>query len=240
MTTDPLSLLTADWLTWATDLATAVRRSDRPGVVMKLAMTLDGKIAVASGDSRWISGEASRTLVHVLRSRLGAVMVGSGTVLADDPLLTVRLDGWAQATRILVQGRRPWPGRLAALGHPAPLVIATANPAAAPTPALPQHQVWSLPASGAGVDLTALLQRLHGTGVTALLLEGGSQLNGAMLAAGLVDHVVVFVAPKLAGEGPTPVGGLHLDRMADAIALDALQVRTLGGDVVLSGAVTRP
>jgi diaminohydroxyphosphoribosylaminopyrimidine deaminase/5-amino-6-(5-phosphoribosylamino)uracil reductase len=239
MTTDPLSLLTPDWLDWAADLASGLRRPDRPGVVMKLAMTLDGKIAVASGDSRWISGAASRTLVHVLRSRLGGVMVGAGTVLADDPRLNVRLHGWPQATRILVQGRRSWPGPLAALADPAPLVIATTDPKLAPVPTLPRHRVRVLPAVTGGVDLPALLHGLGQDGVAGVLLEGGSRLNGAMLAAGLVDHVVVFVAPKLAGDGPTPVAGLHLDRMADAIPLTGLDVRRLGDDIVLSGALTR-
>lgn len=234
-----ISLLTPEWLDWATDLAAGVRRPDRPGVVLKLAMTLDGKIAVASGDARWISGPASRTLVHVLRSRLGAVMVGSGTVLADDPLLNVRLDGWPQGTRVLVQGRRPWPAGLAALGDPAPLVIATPRVAWAPAVSRPGHEVWELPAEGDGVDLRALLQRLGAKGVPGVLLEGGSRLNGAMLAAGLVDHVLVFVAPKLAGDGPTPVSGLHLDRMADAIPLGDLDVRRIGDDVLLSGPIVR-
>jgi diaminohydroxyphosphoribosylaminopyrimidine deaminase / 5-amino-6-(5-phosphoribosylamino)uracil reductase len=239
MTTDPLSLLTPDWLDWAADLASGLRRPDRPGVVMKLAMTLDGKIAVASGDSRWISGEPARTLVHVLRSRLGGVMVGAGTVLADDPLLNVRLAGWPQATRILVQGRRPWTAPLAALSDPAPLVIATTDATLAPVPSLPRHRVQVLPDGNGGVDLRALLRSLGEDGVQGLLLEGGSRLNGAMLGVGLVDHVVVFVAPKLAGDGPTPVAGLHLDRMADAIPLSGLDVRRLGEDIVLSGALTR-
>jgi diaminohydroxyphosphoribosylaminopyrimidine deaminase/5-amino-6-(5-phosphoribosylamino)uracil reductase len=239
MTTDPLSLLTPESLDWAADLAMAVRRPDRPGVVMKLAMTLDGKIAVASGDSRWISGEASRALVHVLRSRLGGVMVGAGTVLADDPLLNVRLPFWPQATRVLVQGRRPWPGPLAALNDPAPLIIATTRPEAAPAVSREGHRVWTMPPAATGVDLSVLLQRLGEAGVAGLLLEGGSRLNGAMLAAGLVDHVVVFVAPKLAGDGPTPVAGLHLDRMADAIPLNRLDVRRIGDDIVLNGAITR-
>lgn len=237
MTTDPTTLLPPELLAWAEALPVAIARPDRPGVVMKLAMTLDGKIAVASGDSRWISGEASRALVHVLRSRLGAVMVGAGTVLADDPLLNVRLPGWPQARRILVQGRRAWPEPLAALTEPSPLIIATAGQA--PSVTLPNHAVWALDDGQGQVDLPALLRRLRETGTATVLLEGGGKLNGAMLAAGLVDHVVVFIAPKLAGDGPSPVSGWHLDRMANAIALNDLQVHRVGADVMLSGPIAR-
>jgi diaminohydroxyphosphoribosylaminopyrimidine deaminase/5-amino-6-(5-phosphoribosylamino)uracil reductase len=238
MAMNPISELPPDLLAWADELVGRVRRPGRPGVLLKLAMTLDGKIAVASGDSRWISGETSRQLVHVLRSQLGAVMVGAGTVLADDPLLTVRLPGWPQALRVLVQGRRPWP-TLAALADPAPLVIAASGATPPPPTQWPQHQVWTLPDGRGGVDLAALLDRLGADGITGLLLEGGSRLNGAMLAAGLIDHVLVFVAPKLAGEGPTPISGLHLDRMADAIPLEGLEIRAVGSDILLSGAVHR-
>ena len=237
---DPPPLLHADLLVWADTFASQLlhhRRPDRPAVVMKLAMTLDGKIAVASGDSRWVSGPAARSLVHVLRSRLGAVMVGAGTVLADDPVLNVRLNGWPAARRILVHGRRPWPGGLAAYDDASPLVVATPDPGALPAPLRPGHAVWGLDDGLGQVDLVALLQRLGDTGTEAILLEGGSRLNGAMLAAGLVDHVLVFVAPKLAGEGPTPIQGWSLDRMADAVSLHGMTVRSVGEDLLIAGSV---
>ena len=235
MSDDSLTLVPEALRHWADTLGPTLCRPDRPAVVLKFAMTLDGHIAVANGDSRWVSGEAARTLVHILRSRLGAVMVGAGTVLADDPLLTVRLAGWSQARRILVQGSRPWPPSLAALADPAPLVIATAT--TAPAVQQPDHVVWSLAEAPGRVDLPALLQRLKKTGTDALLLEGGSALNGAMLAEGLVDYVVAFVAPKLSGDGPGPVSGWRLTRMADALPLASLAVATIGPDVLLHGPV---
>ncbi|MBC7545628.1 MAG: RibD family protein [Candidatus Sericytochromatia bacterium] len=240
MTHDPNSLLSPDQLAWADTFASQLHdapRPDRPAVVMKLAMTLDGKIAVASGESRWISGEASRTLVHVLRSRLGAVMVGAGTVLADDPLLNVRLSGWPPARRILVHGRRPWPAGMAAYGDPAPLIVATPTPEAVPAVSRPDHAIWGLDDGTGQVDLPGLLRRLKSTGTDVLLLEGGSRLNGAMLAAGLVDHVLIFIAPKLAGEGPTPIQGWSLDRMADAVQLQDMTVRPIGDDLLIHGVV---
>lgn len=230
--------LTAAHRTWAEQLSQSVKRSDRPGVVLKMAMSLDGKIAVASGDSRWVSGPPARALVHLLRSRLGAVMVGAGTVLADDPLLTVRLPDQPQPLRVLVQGRRAWPAQLAAYADPAPLVVVSPEPLL-PDSTHPNHEVWTLRNDQGLVDLPTLMGRLAARGCQSLLLEGGGALNGAMLAAGLVDHVVVIIAPKLAGDGPTAVSGWRLDRMADALPVQGLEFHRIGDDLLLSGKIDR-
>jgi diaminohydroxyphosphoribosylaminopyrimidine deaminase/5-amino-6-(5-phosphoribosylamino)uracil reductase len=218
----------------------------RPLVTAKYAMTLDGRIAAAGGDSRWVSGSAARRQVHLLRDQVDAIMVGVGTVLADDPQLTTRLDDhWRfvrHPLRVIVdsKGRTPLDARVLDPELPGTTLIATVAP----------PQVWAeevaargvvelLPADAAGrVGLRALLARLAARGVNHLLVEGGAQLLGALNDAELIDEVRAFIAPKLVGgaAAPGPVGGMGAVLMADAHRLVLRRIERYDQDVLLIAA----
>ncbi|MCB9730411.1 MAG: bifunctional diaminohydroxyphosphoribosylaminopyrimidine deaminase/5-amino-6-(5-phosphoribosylamino)uracil reductase RibD [Deltaproteobacteria bacterium] len=221
--------------------------SGRPFVTLKLAQSLDGRIAARSGDSRWVSGEAARAEVHALRAESDAVMVGSGTALADDPRLTVR-DAPApggQPLRVLVDGalRVPLGARLFEGTAEAGLVVATREPADGPE-ALARRaagaEVLSLPGRGAAagrVALDALMDALGSRAarpVTSLLVEGGGALAGALIAGDLVDALRLYVAPLLiGGDGVPSVGALGLDAVAAAPRFSIDAVRRVGDDVCI-------
>lgn len=216
-----------------------------PFVIWKYAMTLDGKTATRTGDSRWISSEQSRLLVHQLRNEADGILVGSGTVLADDPALTTRLpEGGRDAVRIVVDshGRTP-PGaqvvRLAQISA-APTLIATTEQSSVTWRQQMQAdgvEVLVLPEQAGRVDLTALLQELARRGLVNLLLESGGELAWSMLAAGLIQKVYAFIAPKLAGGlmAPTPLQGAGIERMAAAITMQHGEWRQIGPDFLYIG-----
>lgn len=222
-------------------------RTGLPFVTVKYAMTLDGKSATQGGDSRWISSEASRTRVHRLRERADAILTGIGTVLADDPQLTVRLPAEArrpgpphQPLRVVVdsRGRIPATARLLQDEYAARTIIATTEETAtclrqtlAGTPA----EVLPLPAQGGRVDLAALMQELGRRGVLNVLVEAGGTLVAALLEHRLVDRLLVFVAPKISGGAcaPSPVGGAGVARMADALAISIDRVERIGSDILI-------
>jgi diaminohydroxyphosphoribosylaminopyrimidine deaminase/5-amino-6-(5-phosphoribosylamino)uracil reductase len=183
----------------------AVQRTGRPYVTWKYAATLDGRSAAADGSSRWITGEPARADVHRLRGEVDAVLVGVGTVLADDPELTVRPDPGRQPLRVVLDrsGRTPAAARV----HPA-LVLDTP------------------PAQALG--------QLKERGVVSVLLEGGPTLAGAFVRDGLVDRVVGYVAPALLGEGPAALAGAGVGNIANAVRLRLDDVTTFGDDVRLT------
>ncbi|MCX4473152.1 bifunctional diaminohydroxyphosphoribosylaminopyrimidine deaminase/5-amino-6-(5-phosphoribosylamino)uracil reductase RibD [Micromonospora sp. NBC_01655] len=200
---------------------TSVRRG-RPYVIWKFAATLDGRSAAADGTSMWITSEAARADVHALRGTVDAVIAGVGTVLADDPRLTVRnpRDGTPairQPLRVVVDSLGRTPAGAQVRDGAAPTWIATAA------------QVGAGP--DGRVDLPALLAELHRRGVRAALLEGGPSLAGAFLAAGLVDRVVGYVAPRLLGAGPTALADAGVTTIADAIDLELTDVTQVGPDL---------
>ncbi len=219
----------------------------RPHVTLKCAMTLDGKIADVDRSSRWITGEEARQEGHRLRSQSDAVLTGIGTVLADDPALTVRLGApWPREPyRVVVDShcRLPHSARLIAAGSPDRVIVAVTDHA-------PVGRIAALATRGVAVlqckaregrvDLADLCGRLLALDVQGLLLEAGSVLNWAFLEAGLVDRVAVFVAPTLVGgeQASTPVGGRGLS-LGEAVRLRALNVRPLGADWLLEGDVVR-
>jgi diaminohydroxyphosphoribosylaminopyrimidine deaminase/5-amino-6-(5-phosphoribosylamino)uracil reductase len=182
----------------------------RPFVIYKAATTLDGRVAGAGGDARWVSGEASRRLVHELRARADAVAVGMGTVRRENPLLTARVVGATAQPRRLAFGRGP----------------------------LPDGSELELRSGPLGDELAALAAE----GVQSLLLEGGPTLAGAFLRAGLVDKLLLFVAPKLAGGdgAPSLLAGPAVERMADAMAVTRLTCEPVGEDVLLTAYVHEP
>ena len=200
---------------------TAVRRG-RPHLTWKFAATLDGRSAAADGTSQWITSPAARTDVHGLRGTVDAIIAGVGTVVADDPQLTVRnlRDGTCairQPLRVVADssGRTPKTARV--------------RDATAPT------WIATTAELGAGpdgrTDLSALLTSLYARGVRAALLEGGPTLAGAFLAAGLVDRVVGYVAPKLLGDGPAALAGAGIGTIAEAIELDLTDITQIGPDL---------
>lgn len=212
-----------------------------PFVTLKSATTLDGKIATRTGDSKWISGEESRSYVHLLRHRHQAIMVGVDTVIADDPQLTARLDVPAiQPVRLVVDSRLriPLDARLVR-ERDARTIVLTTNQASI-------EQMMRLNAQGVEVikcgdgprvDLRKAMAILGEREIGSVLLEGGGRLNGAMLEAGLVDKIVLFVAPKLVGgaDAPGAFAMSGVDRMADAIALQRMTVDRIGDDVCIVG-----
>jgi diaminohydroxyphosphoribosylaminopyrimidine deaminase/5-amino-6-(5-phosphoribosylamino)uracil reductase len=188
-------------------------REQRPFVVWKTAVTLDGRVAAADGTSRWITGEQARAAVHRLRAGCDAVVIGSGTVLVDDPQLTVRdahgRDAARQPLRVVLDRRGRVPRTARVLDDAAPTHVS-----AAATPA-------------------ELLAELFDRDVRRVLLEGGPTLAAAFLREGLVDEVLVHLAPTLLGAGPALVGDLGISTIADALSLTIVEVTPLGGDVQL-------
>lgn len=213
-------------------------RHGRPYVHAKWAMSLDGKIATAGGDSKWISGRESRDVVHQLRGRMDAVLVGAGTVRADDPLLTARPAGPRVATRIVLstRGRLPPGCQLLRTAREAPVIVATLAGGGEDAHAA-GCEVVELPAEGGRSSVPALLAELGRRRLTNLLVEGGAEVFGAFADARLIDEFHVFVAPTLIGGSGalSPVGGRGATDMRGAWPLASWQQRAVGRDVYLHG-----
>jgi diaminohydroxyphosphoribosylaminopyrimidine deaminase/5-amino-6-(5-phosphoribosylamino)uracil reductase len=213
----------------------------RPWVIAKWAMTLDGKLATPVGDSKWISGEASRAVVHAIRGRVDAIIVGRGTVAADDPLLTARPPGPRVATRIVLDSRASLPveSQLVRTAHEAPVLVAVAADApSSACDALRRRgvEVWASQAADREGRLAALLDELGKRQMTNILVEGGAEVLGSLFDLGAVDEVHAFVAPKIVGgAAPSPVAGRGVAAMAKALRIADAHIEQLGGDVYLHG-----
>ena len=221
-----------------TQLIGAIRpRSDRPYVVLKFAQTLDGRIATSTGDARWISGEAERRISHALRAMCDAVLVGVGTVIQDDPQLTVRMVPGVSPMRVVLDSTLRIGDAAKILEPDAPTVIVTTNRSQPDRRArLQAHGVGvELVAPGPdGVDLTAALRGLRAEGVQSLLVEGGAKVITSMLSARVVDRLIVGVAPTIIGCGTEAVGPLGVTRVSDGIRLTNRAMHVLTDDVLLS------
>lgn len=218
----------------------------RPWVIAKWAMTLDGKIATHTGSSQWISGEASRAMVHQLRGRVDAVLVGRGTVEADDPLLTARPAGPRTATRIVLDSRASLATDSQLIGSidAAPLLVAVGD--AAPEGdrrRLTDLGAEVLPLEGAtrSEQLSSLLDELGARQLTNVLVEGGGEVLAALLELREIDEIHAFVAPKLVGgqSAATPIGGVGIAAMHDAMQLAHVDVTCSGEDVYVHGLVRK-
>ncbi len=220
-----------------------VPRSDRPAVVVKLAQTLDGRIATHEGDSKWISGEPERAVSHALRSVCDAVIVGADTVRCDDPQLTVRAVAGASPTRVVFDSRlrAPLTSRLFN-DDGSTLVVTTAASDGARRAQLREAgvAVEIVDAVDGRVDLGAALARLRALGMDVVLVEGGASLATALFAAGAVDRLIVSTAPIVIGAGINAVGDLGVAKIADGIRLENCVVTKVGDDVITAGDVVRP
>jgi len=219
-----------------------------PFCILKTAMTLDGKIAAHTGDSKWITNESSRKYVHQLRHRVSGIMVGIGTILADDPLLTTRLDSGngSDPTRIVVDSsaRIPLEAKVLHVESKAKTIIATTEVADKnKIKALKDMgiEIINTPLKNNRVDLTYLMKALGERGIDSILLEGGSELNYSAIEQGIVDKVNSFIAPKIIGgrNAKTPIGGIGKAVMSEAIFIERLQVHSFGDDVMLEGYITK-
>ncbi len=223
--------LNAEWFHFIT--------SGRPHVVLKAALTADGKIASGSGDARWITGPEARKRVHALRSAADAILVGAGTVRSDDPHLTARLPGARSPLRVVLDGRLD----VSPSSHvfdpvqPGALVVTAARADAKAAVRLARRGVdlLELPGRRGRVALPALLAALARRGIVRLLVEGGPDVHGQFLEAELWDRLLLFVAPKILGASGKPWPALSGGRtMAEARTLGAFRVEALGADALLS------
>ncbi len=217
----------------------------RPYVRAKLAASLDGRTAMASGESRWITGEAARADVQRWRARSSAMLTGSGTVRIDDPSLTVRgLAVARQPLRVVVEScREPMPvdARLLQEAGETVVVAAGMDPDRAHLLRAAGAEVVVLAGEEGRVDLSALLRELAGRGVNELMVEAGPRLNGALVGAGLVDEILLYLAPHLMGNaarGLFHLPGLH--RLAERIELEIVDVRAVGRDWRVQARVIPP
>lgn len=215
----------------------------RPLVTLKLATTLDGRIAAATGDARWITGAPARRLAHALRDVSDAVLIGAGTVRADDPRLTCRLAGGHDPIRVVLASaalRLPRRARLLARGGPPTWVVAPREAPAARVEALRRRgvEVVLVPANRGRIGFADVARALGARGITSLLVEGGGTVAAAALRARMVDRIVLFVAPAiLGGDGVPAVQALGIRRVRAAIRVEGLAVARVGTDLVLEGRV---
>lgn len=220
----------------------------RPFVILKAGMTLDGKIATPTGESRWITEDAARRDAHRLRSEVDAVIVGIGTVLKDDPTLTARLSerplrlAPRQPIRIVVDSRLriPRKARIVSRLQDAHTLVATTRTASARKTALLRREgidVLILPGRDRGVSLEDLCRQLGRLGIRSLLVEGGSALNASFLRGRLIDRVILYVAPVLLGgdDAKGLIGGAAPRRLRESVSLDEVTIRRVGHDMVIEG-----
>lgn len=212
-----------------------------PLVILKLAGTLDGKIAAMTGDARWISGVASRQSVHRMRNQVDALLVGSATVRADDPQLTCRIPGGRNPLRVVLAGdlRLPLSANIFRQPDRDKTIVATgpkaANNRLRAIEAL-GAQVWRLPLTRGQVAWRPLLRKLAASGVVSVMIEGGAAVAASALKAKVVDKAVFFYAPKiLGGDARSMIGPLGLRRVSQAIALKRMAVARSGGDICVVG-----
>ncbi len=212
-----------------------------PFVIAKCGMSLDGKIATRTGDSRWVTGEASRRMVHQLRNEVDAILVGSRTVMLDDPSLTTRLEQGdsKDPVRIVLDAGDYLDStrRVFHVDSPAPTWVA-----------VPEGRTFEgadetmhIPRGQNGLDMALLMRELGARGITSVLIEGGGTTHASAFAAGIVDKVLFFIAPKIVGgrEAVSPVEGDGAARMADVVELERMQARPVGDDILIEAYVAK-
>jgi diaminohydroxyphosphoribosylaminopyrimidine deaminase / 5-amino-6-(5-phosphoribosylamino)uracil reductase len=222
-------------------IARVTRR--RPFGVLKLAMSFDGRIATASGDSRWISCKESRLLVHQWRGEADAVMVGAATVIADDPRLTCRIESGRDPVRVIIDQRlrSPAGARIFHQRSSAPTIVVTSttNAAAVKRRYGASVEAIAAPVEKQGIALAEVMREFGRRGWSKVLIEGGAKLAGAALRARIVDRIAFFVAPIIIGGGLPSVEGLLARSVRDSIKLANFNSRRVGSDWLLEAAVVQ-
>ena len=222
-------------------------RTGRPWVLLKWAMSLDGRIATPGGESKWITGKDARSAGHRLRRRVDAIIAGTETLLHDDPLLTPRPARGRRPLRVILDraGRLPLELRLLAPDDRSGPRLYVASPRVPPErlDAMSARglETLVLPEKPDGLDLDYLLQELGERGVSQVLVEGGGELAGSLFARRQVDEIAAFLAPRLIGgrEAPGPIGGPGSASLEEALSLDDLHVEAFGADILIQGVVRR-
>jgi riboflavin-specific deaminase-like protein len=214
----------------------------RPLVTVKYAQSLDGRIATVTGDSQWISGSEARQFAHKLRSEHDAIMVGIGTVLADDPQLSVRLVRGRDPLRIVVDSRLRIPLTARVLADRAATNTVVVTSEAAETSREKEiaslgGEVLRLPSlpDRFGIDIEQLLDALGRRGIASVLVEGGKGIITSLLSARAVDRLIVVVAPRIIGQGIEAIGDLGITELNDALVFLSVETRKLGPDIVFDG-----
>jgi GTP cyclohydrolase II len=213
-------------------------RTSRPYVVVKYAQTIDGRIATSTGDARWISGEEERRTSHALRAACDAVLVGVGTILADDPRLTVRLVPGASPIRVVLDPRLRLPDDARVLEEDGVTTIVTTGASSAERRAELRRRgisVVVVPAGPQGLDLHSALEALFDDGIRSVLVEGGARVITSFLSLGLADRLVVAIAPRVMGSGTDAVNDLGITEVTSSIRLERRAVHVAGDDVLIAG-----
>ncbi len=213
-------------------------RTSRPYVVVKYAQTIDGRIATSTGDARWISGEEERRTSHALRAACDAVLVGVGTIVADDPQLTVRMVPGASPIRVVLDPRLRIPGHARVLEDDGVTTIVTTGASSPERRAELRRRgvsVVVVPEGSEGVDLTTALEAMFDDGIRSVLVEGGARVITSFLSLGLADRLVVAIAPRVMGSGTDAVNDLGITEVASSIRLERRAVHVAGDDVLIAG-----
>lgn len=217
----------------------------RPFVILKSAMTLDGKIATPDGESKWITGEKARRMVHEMRSSVDALVSAIGTVKADNPQFTSRIRGGRNPKRIIIDPNLETPLTHHVLTTPPETILVVSEAARKlygdKTGLLTMRGVEIISYDGDRLDLAWLMKMLGERGITSVLVEGGSSLNASALQAGIVDKVAIFVAPKMIGgrNSLTPVGGDFFRSLGNPYRIERMHARHIGDDLLIEGYISR-
>lgn len=218
-------------------------RTKTPYVILKYAMTMDGKIATCTGASRWITGEAAREHVHQTRNRCAGILVGVGTVLADDPQLTCRIEGGRNPVRIICDShlRTPEAANVVRTAREVRTILATSCTDEARQRVYTQRgcEVLLVPEAVGHLDLRALMKTLGAMGIDSVLIEGGAALNFSALQSGIVQKVQAYIAPKLFGgaSAKSPVGGAGIAEVAQCVRLKNPSIQWFGDDILIESEV---
>lgn len=219
--------------------------SKEPFVVLKAAMSLDGKIATSSGESKWITGEEARKNVHRLRSNLSAIMVGVNTVIKDDPELTSRIENGINPVRIIVDSnlRTPSDSKIIKTADKVKTIIATVSDDSKKAEVYTKAgvNIIKVKKKNKRVDLKELMIKLGQQNIDSILLEGGSELNFSALEQGIVDKVQFYIAPKIIGgiNAKGPVGGIGIAKLSEAYKIENIVAQKIGDDILIEGYIAR-
>ena len=217
----------------------------KPYVTLKFAQTLDGKIAAIDGSSKWISSPESRKFTHKLRAKNDGILVGVGTILTDDPALTVRLVKGRTPARIVVDGRlrTPLGARVVRDKNTARTIIVTSSSSSQRKRGRLKElgvEIIVLPVSkGGNIDLRKIISILYKKGIKRILVEGGSRVITSFLKAGLADRIVMILSPKILGKGIESIGDIGIRNIKSALKLRLKDIKRIGEDIVCVGYVSR-